>query len=43
VDGRYGPYLECNPINVFNSEDRSGGLRSSATATPVEYGQPFAG
>ena len=39
VDGRYGPYFECNPINVFNSKAD----RSRATATPVEYGQPFAG
>lgn len=42
IDGKYGPYFECNPINVFNSEAD----RISAVATPVQYGaygQPIAG
>ena len=35
IDGRYGPYFECNPINVY----QEGAHPIEAPTTQVEYGE----
>ena len=35
IDGQYGPYFECNPINVYGDEDG----RRSITGEAAEWGE----
>ena len=35
IDGQYGPYFECNPINVYDDEDG----RRSITGEAAEWGE----